>query len=382
MATRRAILVTGAAAAAVIGAGAAWWALTRAPRAAWEPWDRARQGFGDPRLDALAHAILAPSAHNMQPWLIRLEGDDALALHCELSRRLPEVDPFDRQTVISLGGFLELLAQAAAERGRRAEIEPFPEGAPRPRLDRRPVARVRLVEEPGVRRDPLFATVLARRTSRAPFDTARVPPEASLGRVAAAAGTGVAAAASAEPGRVRDLRRLTAEAWRTEFATPGPRREMIAVTRIGRAEIEAEPHGIALAGPTIEALHLAGLVGPEEMDTPGSTAFEQTVATYARACETATAHCWILTDANGRADQLAAGRAWVRMHQAATAGGLACHPLSQALQEFPEMAGHRRAVHALLGAQGRTLQMLARLGHAEAPAPSPRWPLESRLIPA
>ena len=33
--------------------------------------------FGDVRLDALAYAILAPNPHNMQPWKIELDGDEA-----------------------------------------------------------------------------------------------------------------------------------------------------------------------------------------------------------------------------------------------------------------------------------------------------------------
>ena len=37
-------------------------------------------------------------------------------------------------------------------------------------------------------------------------------------------------------------------------------------------------------------------------------------------------------------------------------------------------------VHALLAPQGGTVQMLARLGYGVAVPPSPRWPLESRVI--
>jgi heterotetrameric sarcosine oxidase gamma subunit len=37
---------------------------------ATEPWRRAGQSLGDPRLDALAYAILAPNPHNRQPWTV------------------------------------------------------------------------------------------------------------------------------------------------------------------------------------------------------------------------------------------------------------------------------------------------------------------------
>ncbi|HQF31619.1 MAG TPA: twin-arginine translocation pathway signal protein, partial [Hyphomicrobiales bacterium] len=69
-------------------------------------------------------------------------------------------------------------------------------------------------------------------------------------------------------------------------------------------------------------------------------------------------------------------------HLAATLAGLAFHPLSQALEEYPEMAGPYREVHDLLAPPGHTVQMLVRLGYAPAVAPSPRWPLAERMVGA
>lgn len=82
------------------------------------PWrtDAAAQG-GDFRLLTLRYAILAPNPHNRQPWRIRLEGGDAALIFCDLDRRLPETDPFDRQIVIGFGCFAELAAIAATRNG-------------------------------------------------------------------------------------------------------------------------------------------------------------------------------------------------------------------------------------------------------------------------
>ena len=90
----------------------------------------------------MAWAVLAPNAHNRQPWALRLVGADTALLFCDLDRRLPATDPFDRQILISLGCFVELYRLAAASRGFAADITPFPEGEPQPRLDARPVARI------------------------------------------------------------------------------------------------------------------------------------------------------------------------------------------------------------------------------------------------
>jgi hypothetical protein len=93
------------------------------------------------------------------------------------------------------------------------------------------------------------------------------------------------------------------------------------------------------------------------------------------------AYGWVITDGNTRRDELAAGRAYVRMNLAATRAGLGFHPNSQSLQEYPEMADTLRDIHELLDVRsGRRVQMLVRLGYG-APAPAaPRWPLATRLV--
>src|SRR5262245_48914469 len=108
-------------------------------------WRDPGAGEADPRRFALAHAILAPNPHNTQPWQVELIGDNEMALYCDLDRRLPFTDPFDRQITIGCGCFLENLRLAAAQKGLYAELTQFPEGEPTPRLDARPIAHVRLV---------------------------------------------------------------------------------------------------------------------------------------------------------------------------------------------------------------------------------------------
>jgi hypothetical protein len=61
---------------------------------------------------------------------------------------------------------------------------------------------------------------------------------------------------------------------------------------------------------------------------------------------------------------------------------VAFQPLSQALQEYPEMAGPYRDLHARLAPTGGTVQMLARIGFGPEVAPSPRWPLEAKILDA
>ena len=61
---------------------------------------------------------------------------------------------------MSHGTFLELVDIAARERGIRADIELFPQGEfDSEKIDKRPVARIRLTKDPNVAKDPLFSQI-------------------------------------------------------------------------------------------------------------------------------------------------------------------------------------------------------------------------------
>jgi hypothetical protein len=167
------------------------------------------------------------------------------------------------------------------------------------------------------------------------------------------------------------------------MTTEATARESIELTRIGRAEIEANPDGISLSGPMLEGLERTGMLNRWDLLDPASAGFAQQVPFLKAPFDTAIGFLWLVTPGNSRADQIAAGRDYVRLNLAATAAGVAMHPLSQALQEFPEMATlYAEARQSLNIGAGETLQMFVRVGYAEQPKPSPRWPSESRILGA
>ena len=143
---RSMILAAGGAGLALVG-GIAGYRVTRLPEKALRPWYDAGTSEPDPRLFAFSYAILAPNPHNLQPWLIRLVGADSAEILYDRDKALPETDPFDRQITIGFGGFLELARIAAAERGYRVDTILFPEGEPEPKLDTRPIARLRFIRD-------------------------------------------------------------------------------------------------------------------------------------------------------------------------------------------------------------------------------------------
>lgn len=366
---------------AVLAAGGGFGlAVSRRPQSAYLPWSQAGS-YSEPRMRALSWALLAPNPHNRQPWLADLSEDGVITLLADKDRLLPQTDPFHRQITIGLGCFVELLRMAAAEDGYRVASTLFPEGSSTAALDDRPVARLTFIADPKVARDPLFAEVLHRRSLKEPFDLARpVAAErvAELGAVVGHARFG----GSVEPGDVAFWRALTREALKIEVETPHTYRESVDLFRIGRHEVDANPDGIDFSGPLFETLRLTGQFSREHATDTTSFAYKSGMDAVFANADTAMGHVWLITPDNTRETQIAVGADWLRVNLAATARGLGFHPLSQALQEFPEMQGPFRAVHDRLAPDGGTVQMLARIGYGPQAGQSPRWPLESRIVHA
>ena len=303
----------------------------------------------DVRRWILAHAILAPHSHNLQSWLVDLRVAGEILLRCDPTRLLPQTDPFSRQIMMSHGTFLELLDIAVRERGLRAETTLFPEGAYGPdRIDARPVARVRLLPDAALAKDPLFGQILLRHTNRNAYELARPVPAAAWQAMAAAVqphdlrfgfvGTDQAAALQ----RHRDIARA---AWKVELTTPRAMLESFKVMRVGAREIAQHRDGLSMTDPMVVALTRLGLFDRSQAPAPDSFATTSQIKDFDRKIDSTPAFLWLVSQGNERATQVNAGRAYARVQLAATAHGLAMQPLQQALQEYPEQASLHADIH-------------------------------------
>ena len=71
--------------------------------------------------ELIRYATLAPNGHNTQPWKFKIQ-ENTIQIHPDYSRRLPVVDPHDRELWISLGCALENLVIASQAAGYESEI--------------------------------------------------------------------------------------------------------------------------------------------------------------------------------------------------------------------------------------------------------------------
>lgn len=354
------------------------------PPAAIAAWQGPPSSEADPRRWALSYALLAPNSHNLQSWRADLRTPGEILLHVDLGRLLPETDPQGRQMLVSQGTFLELLDLAARERGQRAEITLFPQGAfAADRIDARPVAHIRLVPDAAVARDPLFGQILKRHTNREAYAPDVPPPAALQATAAAAQAPGLRAGfTSSDAAELDKHRRIAAEAWRIELTTVPKVMESYGWLRIGPAEIERHRDGITMNDPLMRAITAVGLFDRTKPPQPDDRGIAMQVDDFGRKLAATPAFFWLVSEGNDRATQVRAGRAYMRAQLAATAQGLAMQPLSQALQEYPEVAGPYADIHALLRAPRpqQTVQMWVRLGRGPQVEPAPRRGLQAHLI--
>jgi hypothetical protein len=351
---------------------------------------QAWQGPGDEadvRRWILGYAILAPHSHNLQSWLVDLGQPNEITLYCDLTRLLPETDPLSRQIMMSHGTFLELLDLAAKQKGLRADIELFPQGEFGPaQLDKRPVARIRLTPDAGVKPDPLFSQILLRHTNREAYEP-REPAAAALRAIeqsVAGRPIRVGFTGAAQPDALQKHRAIASEAWRIELVTPRTIMESYKVLRVGPSEIAQHRDGLSINTPMVRALTTLGLFDRSKAPGPNDQATTGQVKDFNAKIATTPAFFWMVTEGNDRKTQVNAGRAYVRAQLAATAQGLVMQPLSQALQEYAEQAGPYAAIHKLVDApQPRyTVQMWTRLGYAPPAQPAPRRGVEAHIVRA
>lgn len=355
--------------------------------AAWSPDARSE----DPRIRVLSWAILAPNPHNRQPWLIELVGENEIVVRIDTTRLLPETDPYGRQILIGTGAMLGLLDIVAQESGYQAQTSWFEEGEFAATLDDRPVARVRLSKRETASKVPLFKHILGRRTVRDAYDLSRAPAtEFESDLVQLSTSTNLSASVISrvqQPELCSSIERVVNDAWKIELLNPETMMESMRLLRVGSREIEKHRDGISLTKPFIVFLERAGLFDRSEPPAPDSSVMKSQISDFEELVSATPAFFVLTSSNNSRVTQLEVGKAYVRAHLLATARGMVMHPLSQALQEFPEMNEQYAKAHRLLlpesEGESATVQMLCRVGYLpageELPVPSPRRGLEAHF---
>lgn len=127
---------------------------------------------GDKIQFLLQYGILAPSAHNIQPWKYEIR-KKSLLIGLDESRYLQISDPTRRQSLISIGAFIENLSVAARAFGLKSRVtyrSVLPSSFP--------LAEITFLQTQSGRKNPgLRNAICARHTNRGPYVNGPIPED-------------------------------------------------------------------------------------------------------------------------------------------------------------------------------------------------------------
>jgi hypothetical protein len=342
------------------------------PRRYLEPWGEGYpSNFADPRIKAASRGLLAGSMHNLQPWIVKLdpEKENTFVLYADVSRASPEVDPYMRQLFISQGTFLEMTRVAAASEGFRAEIELFPEGecgedVAGESVASTPVARVELIpeDENGA---VAFDVISSASVSRVAFKSGKLPVDQIQKLQALNGEEGLTLMVIREEEEVSALGELAVRAAEVEASVPEAARITRRVFRANEYEKNRHRDGFTLEGQGVGrfmVLLTQSIITGLPFLNSEKSATDAFLRQVRMATDTTPAYLAIISRGNSRREQVSSGMLYQRTQLLAAETGLSMQPLSQALEEYPEMLEIRSEVHSLLAPEGGTIQMLARIG--------------------
>lgn len=311
----------------------------------------------------LQFAILAPSSHNTQPWLFRLNGNE-VELIADLTRSLRIVDPFDRELIMSCGAALHHLRVAAKYFGHALKVDYFPDDG-----DPDLLARIKLGLSCQTRAHDilLFSAIQKRRTNRLPFSPEPIPKTVirALQRAAAEEGAWLHFFESeADRFEVADL---IAEADRAQWQDKRFRRELANWVTPNRSVRRDGIPGYAQGLGDLVS-HAEPLVVRTFDLGKGRAAKDRDIALHSPGLAA------LGVPDDSRADWLAAGQALSAVLLRARMEDVWASFLNQAV----EVLQTQIALRELVGVDG-VPQILLRLGFGDEVRPTPRRPLRDVL---
>jgi len=345
---------------------------------ALRPWD-GPSGLpenADVRLKLVSYAILAPNAHNKQPWIVDLRSD-GIDLYIDPKRLLPRTDPPARQVTISQGTFLELLAIAATHYGLQADVTLFPKGIdPLEQIGKNPVAHISLTERKDVREDELFGSILTRHTNRRVY-TGPLLTDTETGTLRQSyTGDNYPLHIFTDPAMVSQIAGMMTEAMRIETYNRSMHGETVDMLRFNEEEVEQRRDGLSFPNLGITGIKLFFA----KLFTSRSSAFDEsflqrTVEAIHDGAFSSRAIGLISSRGATRTDEIMVGRHFARLFLTVTRMGLSLHPMSQALEIDSIKAQFVKAINI----QNEEPQMLFRLGRSTPTPHSARRALNDVL---
>ncbi|MBY9080579.1 hypothetical protein KIH86_14690 [Paenibacillus sp. HN-1] len=344
-----------------------------------DPWKRDyTDQFEDPRVKLAAYGLLAPNGHNMQPWKIRLDKQNPLkfSLYTDNTRLALASDPVARQTMVSQGTFLEYVRVAGEQLGYQATIRLFPEGEYDEQklgesMDQKPVAEITLSKvQPAA--NPLFDYMFLPDTNRMAYKPDPLTAEQRQRLEQTNTDEALKLTFMDDSADIKKLGEYGIEGTDIETGLKRMNDESANIFRSNESQKNKYRYGFSFEGQGTTGVKkhlLQGLITifPSFNNEEAST--KLAVDATRTAAEHTPAYALILSKDNSRTSQVKAGMLYSRLILAGHGQGLVMQPLSQVLEEYPEMKAPYTRIHQEYAPGGETIQLLVRLGQPTQDTP-------------
>lgn len=311
-------------------------------------------------LEMVRYAILAANGHNTQPWKFAVR-QDIVEIHPDYSRRLPVVDPHDRELWISLGCALENLLLAARAAGYAAEVA-YPNGDD--------LIRVQLAPD-APQSGPLFDAIPLRQTTRSVYDGRPVPIADLDALQSLPQEAGVSLRLLTAPAEMETALAYVNEGNLHQYADRAFMDELIAWLRFNKQEALGTLDGLysRCSGNPAAPRWLGRMF-------VGGTKPQQQADADAEKLRSSAGAVVIATDADDKAAWVRAGQLYERLTLQMTALNIKSALLNQPI----EVAALRSQFQGALGLNAAQPQLLVRYGYANALPHSLRRPVQQVLL--
>lgn len=345
-----------------------------------EPWNKNYASkFTDPRVRLTAAGLLAANNHNMQPWKVKLDKEDPMVfyLYADSLRTTKEVDPLYRQMMITQGTFLEYVRVAGEKEGFQTEITIFPEGEYEENdilssMDKKPVAKITLV--PAKQEEsPLYNGIYLADTNRGNYKM-EAPDASQISQLLKLPNQdSLSITLYTDQTDLNKIGNYVMESATIEAGVTRAMDESNAIFRANEKEKNKYRWGYSVEGQGASGFKrylLQGLITMFPSINEGKGASDNFIHYTKTAVDHTAAYAVITTSSNTRTDQVLSGMLYSRMILTGHTMGLAMQPLSQVLEEYPEMKQPYDNFRNDYAGQGQTVQMLLRIGKPETVAPN------------
>jgi len=338
------------------------------PKKYYEAWNPGYFGqFKDARLQVIAHGLLAANSHNVQAWkVIPDEADkNTFWLYINTVRLTPQVDPYSRQLTISQGTFLEYVTVAAEKLGYAADIVLFPQGEYDDKgsidsIKSKPIAKVTLkTSKPSI--SSLYDMMFLPDTVRVAYKPDKLPSDL----VNKFSSNNMRVVVFQDQNDLDTLKKIAWEAASIEAGVERIGKETQDLFRPNEYAKNKYRYGFSLEGQGFSGANVAIVEAlltlfPSMNNQKSSN--DSFLSGTRTALDNTPAFIMIISTDNSRTTQVMTGMLYSNIQLTCQSQGFYLQPMSQALEEYPEMKVLYDRIHAEYARPGETIQMLARVG--------------------